>query len=219
MERQCIDSYKKIFPPAEYDYFDYDITQEANETFCKSLGIICEALHNYEYIGLYFDDLSFLPSSIIKSENIVRVFTDYKVDYLRWNAYPPGDDLFAENPSFSFINSDSPYVFSLVASFFRRSILKDLCLNQGLSSAWDIEKFRPEYPIKAVCLNGRPLRYNNLIVKGKIDGIAILRCSISHNLIRSLRLLLLESILYLAYKYKLTHVLLQKWQKRKSSNQ
>ena len=215
LEQSCIQSYKKIFSPEQYDYYDYVIDRKEGESFCGSLGKICTELSNYEYIGLYFDDLNFESTTIIEASKIEQLFGDHELDYLRWNAYPPGDFTLKDNPSFSLIDTESPYVFSLVASFFKRSVLEDLCRNRGLNSAWDIEKFKPERSTRALCFNGKPLKYHNLIVKGHVDGLAVIQSQVSLKLRKSVFLKFLDLILITAHKHRLLYNLLKRFQKSK----
>lgn len=172
IERKCIDSLEKKFVGSGIDLHIIDVLSN------NDLGYIGNVMHylshnpQYRYVGFAFDDIFFASGNGVCGNEIQEAFSDYNLDYLRFNArpYPHGDKI---DKDLSLIDCKQKYGLSVVTSFFSVSLLEKL-REAGRLSAWDIETCT-NINYRGASKTSINYKYHNIIVKGKIDVIPLLR--------------------------------------------
>ena len=172
IERKCIDSLEKRFVGIGIDLHIIDVSS------IDDLGYIDNVMHylsqnpQYRYVGFAFDDIFFENGNAVGRNEIQEAFSEYNLDYLRFNArpYPHGDKI---GNDLRLIDCTQKYGLSVVTSFFSVSLLEKL-REAGRLSAWDIETCT-NINYRGAAKTSMNYKYHNIIVKGKIDLIPLLR--------------------------------------------
>jgi len=131
-----------------------------------------------KFVIVGFDDLFFNFINLPEFKDLSMMFFNEKIDAIRLDGRVPG------NGEFSFILNKVPYyrhygAYQLSTVFTAFSL--DLLLKMrglGIESAWEIEEFKSKDFIVA-SPRVRTMKYNNLIVKGKLDPFFIDKYCIS----------------------------------------
>ena len=166
------------------------------ESFVDILIEACET-NALKHIGCLYDDLVFnkilVPNSIAIKDLIYKT----KTNYLRLDGRPRGSKKSITNVNnFSFGKIENKkYFFSSVLGIYSIELLKAF-KSLGINNAWQIEttcpfyvnKHFPELKLLENCYapTKRLCRYDNIIVKGKVDSFYLIKYGLSMNYISSL---------------------------------
>jgi hypothetical protein len=162
----CLDSWIDTAKSKGYPINIIDFSDQ-KETFIDILIRACEEA-KISMIVIAFDDLYCSKFSIPHFKDLKKIFEEYSPDVVRLDGRVPGLGAYAFSiNNTKFYNHTGTYQCSTVFSAFSKNFLIR-CRENGVSSAWDLEKVSSKN-IKAFAPRKRNIKYDNYIVKGKID--------------------------------------------------
>ena len=188
----CISSASNYFLENGYDLAVVDYLKFKSDNFFQiALNIVSK--YEYRSVVLCFDDLYFDYIDIVNAKLLSQVFDESGADMIKLDPRPSGfiGQKRCEIDGHSFYDvKQSRYMYSTVLSSMTKKALNQILIS-GIITPWDLENSR--YPIlDAIVVDGRRAKYRNLIIKGKLDAIALLflpkfRISILQSAIRLIR--------------------------------
>jgi hypothetical protein len=173
LQNACIESWESeaLLSGFKISLLDYTID---DRNYIENLIVFCEN-EKLNYIGISFDDLFISECYFPKAELIQKIMEQKQLDYLRLDGRPAGRGKFCitiDGEKYYYI-SNNKHDLSLVFSFFSLELLKRLKKND-IKSPWDIERFCEKNNVKGISPRKRKFKYNNLLVKDKIDIVSVL---------------------------------------------
>tara|TARA_Y200000002_G_C22669589_1_gene659380 strand:- start:511 stop:1161 length:651 start_codon:yes stop_codon:yes gene_type:complete len=196
----CLKSWADIAKSKGYSILTVDFRSQEG-TFLDILINACEESKTSMVI-IGFDDLYCSKFTIPSLEDLKKIFEQYSPDVVRLDGRVPGLG------AYSFSIDDTKYYChtgmyqcSTVFSAFSKDFLI-ACRDNGVASAWDLEKVSSPN-IRAFAPRKRTIKYDNYIVKGRIDPTiqnSKLFISYRHALRRKLYRLVTRSIRYIAVR-------------------
>jgi hypothetical protein len=166
---------------------------EYNESFINILYKECLA-SGASFVIVFFDDLYCQKFDIPDYLSVNNVFKRFSPDAVRLDGrVPPSKNLaFSSDGTDYYVDHRARrYQFSTVGTAFSAQFLKKM-VDKGVNSAWDIENLI-EDGFKVYAVRKKNIKYINLIVKGKLDLVALLQTHLRLALLTSLVRLLNRS--------------------------
>lgn len=186
LESRCIASLKLWFPESDYSIHILSVNESNDQGYLGNTMKFLSDNLDEDLIGFAFDDIYFARGKIFEASLIREIIHKNALDYLRLNARPPphGEDL-RETTGFRLIEAQQRYGKSVVTSFFTRGHL-ELLAQHGIDTAWEIET-DTSVQFKGVSYTDSPFYYHNLIVKGVVDPVPLVRSGVVISLMRSFK--------------------------------
>ena len=154
---------------------------------CSFIEVLIDYLKesNEKYVVVGFDDLYFTKFDVLSEIELNQIFNQLSIGVVRLDGRVPSNGSYAVSiGGVDFYYHHGKYQLSTVFSAFSLESLETL-YNNGVRTAWDIEG--SELPaLSVIAPKKRYLKYSNLIVKGKLDIVAVIRTNIALNLSYSL---------------------------------
>ncbi|MDA7852938.1 hypothetical protein N9A71_05250 [Porticoccaceae bacterium] len=184
LRKQCMATWEAHAERKGYEINVVDFT-ELNDSFAEIL--LAELISNdFDYVGCNFDDLYFSEFYIPEANSLGMCAAQSKVDYFRTDGRAPGtgNAIFTVDGIEFLEIKTTTYKFSTVLGFFSKGLLKKM-ISQGVRSAWDIERHMDS----CVCVAPatRTVSYDNILVKGDLDLLAVYFSRLHIGLIASLK--------------------------------
>jgi hypothetical protein len=196
IEAQCLQS-QAAFEQLGYETMIIDIRSDAR-SFVSVLIDVLERRPDVRFFMIGFGDLYYSKIAMPTAKSVETTMRSLQLDYLRCDARPKGRGTFGSQAlgGIKLLSGKQDYVYSTVNSVFSRSLIADLH-KLGCESAWDIESVSAPVS-KAGVLAGRRCHYQNLIVKGELDPVAIaqtpLGLSVPRAVIRYVRKVIRDAV-------------------------
>lgn len=162
----CLNSWEHKAKSQGYSVIKINF-REKEGSFLDNL-IDCCSEANSTFVVVGFDDLYCTKFSVPYFDDLKHIFKKYSPDVVRLDGRVPGLGALAFSiDDINYYSHKGAYQCSTVFSAFSKKFLIR-CRDNGVASAWDLEKVSYR-DILAFAPRKRTIKYDNYIVKGRID--------------------------------------------------
>lgn len=183
LQTTCLATWCSIAKEKGYTVQCFNYTG-AEASFIDNLIIACEQ-NNLNWIIIGYDDLFFHKFSIPSFDDLDNIFKHKDISAIRLDGRRPARGVYGfKLNNVRYYNDHGKYQLSTVFSAFSYDLLIQL-KKMNILTAWQIEKYTSD-KLNVYAPKKRLMKYNNMIVKGKIDPFTLLDKPICITLFHSL---------------------------------